>query len=134
MNTRDEFELWLAHMDDALDSFRGAVPPRLRKRLDGTRASVSALEGWLLERFDSVDSLRLEPALWDGAARYLGETLRGLTGGKWDIELKRKRDVHYRLPVLVDSRGALLPHSPLTLVSATIDRRQGDFLASVFAE
>ena len=46
-NKEDQFQLWLAEMDDALDRFLRRLPMGVAMRLDYTQASLLVLEKWL---------------------------------------------------------------------------------------
>ena len=60
--TRDDFEVWVIHLDDTLAEFFDPLPNRLRERLDYS-AESRVLDG--------------------AAARYIGETFRKTAGGHW---------------------------------------------------
>jgi hypothetical protein len=66
--TRDDFEMWIVHMDDAL-------------------------EAWLLEQCPCPEALmaRSESKVLDGAARYIGEAFRMTVGGRWTIDLENRK-------------------------------------------
>lgn len=124
MTTGDQYEAWLADMDDQLDVLRAQVPT-----LDGSPGSIAALEAWLLERFPTFESTS-EPtaaADLDLAARYIGELLRTRGGMRWTLQDNAER-AWFGLPVVTDARGTLCP---LTLATATTDRRTGQYLSGV---
>jgi hypothetical protein len=130
---RDHFDDWLIDMDDAIDRFLNALPGNVRERLDFSPESLDVLERWLLERYPSLDAALAESEkdTLDGAARYVGETYRRTLGGRWDIELDDPKDVNYRLPVLTGFKGEYSRQSPVTLVTASLDRRAGSYLRTV---
>ena len=132
--TRDDFDFWVADMDDALDRFRELLPEDVSRALDGSEASLDALEAWLLERYPDTQSMLAaeEAAIVDGAARYIGEILRRAVGGYWDIQLDDERDVYYGLPVITTGEKAT-PVAPATLATAAADRRTGSFIRQVVA-
>lgn len=132
---RDHFEDWLVDMDDAIDRFLETLPEDLSERLDFSPEALDVLEAWLLERYPSVDAAlaETEKETLDGAARYVGETFRRALGGRWDIELDDPNDVNYRLPVLTGFQGEYSKQSPVTLVTAAVDRRSGNYLRAVLA-
>ena len=129
----EKFQYWLVEMDSALESFFKFLPTEMRTELDYTPASVDTLERWLLRKYETIDSLKLdtEKVIWDGASRYIGETFRKCLGGKWHIDKPNKKIMFSGLPQLVEMRGQVGPVCPLTLVSAALDRRVGNFISSL---
>ncbi len=129
--TRDDFEHWLFDMDDALAEFRAAVPPELS--LDGSDASLGELERWLLARYPSAEALTepSEEAILDGAARYLGETMRRRVGGRWDVVLDDPKFIYGRLPILHVPNKARVPFCPHFTVRLAVKRRRGDLFSAV---
>jgi hypothetical protein len=130
---RDNFEIWLMDMDDAIDRLLDQVPSDVQAQLDFSPASLDVLEAWLLQRYPNLDALLAESEkdTLDGAARYVGQTFREKLGGRWDIVLDNPRDVNYRLPILTGFRGEYSAPSPVTLVTASTDRRSGTYLRTV---
>ena len=128
---REQFEAWLAVMDQRLGDFRRELPAGVASRLDGSAASLDALEAWLLGRYDSPAAMRADGE-WgtvNGASRYLGEVIRRELGGEWDIELDKPDSVAARVPII---RGAgtagSTPIAPIFELSAAADRRTGRYL------
>jgi hypothetical protein len=127
----DRFQYWLMQMDEEIDGFLSHLPPHARNRLDGTEESLDVLEGWLLERYASPEAARpqTEARILDGAARYVGEILRKRTGSKWAINFE-KSFVFCGLPILTGGTAFKdMPECPLTLVTASLDRRTGNYLS-----
>ena len=127
-----QFQHWLVDMDDALERFLADVPDTIATKLDYTSTSLDVLESWLLGSYESVEAM-LEPdqsARIDGAARYVGETFRRELGGQWALRLGDPSKVFYGLPELTGFRMRT-PLCPLTLVTASADRRTGNYLRSV---
>lgn len=131
---RDRFEVWLIDMDDALARFFGMISPMIVERLDYAPQSLTVIEGILLDRYASIHSVRpaSESRFADGAARYVGEVFRKGLGGKWSIELEDKKNVFYGRPQLIGMRGQRIQISPLSLVTACLDRRTGKYIKTVF--
>ncbi len=131
--TREDFEFWLASMDDALGELFARVPKPLAARLDFSPESLDALEGWLLDRFPSLEATEPRSAAQelDQAARYVGETYRRSLGGRWDIELEDEGYAYFGRPQLVGLSDPDTPESPLALVTTAVDRRSGHFLRSL---
>lgn len=129
--TRDDFEHWLFEMDDHLEKFICVLPTDVSTKMDYSADSLSCLEGWLLTKYGSVDEIlkESEKQMLDMAARYVGETLRRNLGGIWSIDLKNKKNVYYRVPV-IEKQGCWT-ECPVTLVTASTDRRTGSFMAGV---
>jgi hypothetical protein len=129
----DLFEHWLAHMDDALAKFFARVPPGLKEALDFGPASLGRLEAFLLERYPSVQAIKADPEPYlDGAARYVGEVFRRHIGGRWRMRMDDPKYVYAGLPELTFSASRDTPVCPITLVSASLDRRTGAFISTVF--
>ncbi len=128
---RDDFEQWLFEMDDRLDAFVKALPTDISTNMDYSAKSLSILEGWLMTRYESVNDIlkEAEKLMLDMASRYVGETLRKNLGGVWNIDLRNKKNVFYRLPV-IENQGSWT-ECPVTLVTASMDRRSGAFMLGV---
>jgi hypothetical protein len=130
---RDDFEYWLADMDDALERFFQKLPPAVRSKLDFSPESLDVLEGWILENYASTDDLlkpeAKEPV--DDLARYVGEVYRKTLGGIWDIRLDDPKYAYYGLPELTGFSEKPSPIAPHTLVTASADRRTGVYLRTV---
>jgi hypothetical protein len=130
--TREDFEYWLADMDDALGRFLASLPQRTREHLDYSPESLDALEDWILATYPSVDAMRAadQSRLVDGIARYIGETFRKHIGGRWDIQLEDPKALYFGRPILTGYSDG--PLAPLSLATATAHRRTGVYLRSVF--
>jgi hypothetical protein len=128
----DQFQIWLTEMDDAIARFTASVPSDVRQKLDGTDASLNALEQWLLSNYASPAQAvsKSQSATVDGAARYFGEIIGLATNSKWLIDLEDADSAFFRIPVL---KGGTLkaPLCPLTTITASTDRRTGKFLSTI---
>ena len=126
----DDFNYWVADMDDALDRFMDLLPSTLQSQLDYTAGSLNVLEAWLLSRYPSTQAMLAasESKVVDGIARYVGETFRKNAGGQWNIELDNPKALYFATPIL---SGYRIPLSPLALSTTAADRRTGNFLESV---
>jgi len=133
---RDDFDYWVADMDDALDRFFTRLPEHVCKKLDYSPASLDTLETWILEKYpDTQEMLKTDQLeLVDGAARYIGETFRKCIGGYWDIRLDDPKYVYYGLPILTGFRNSSTPECPLTLATAAADRRTGSYIRNVLED
>ncbi len=129
--TRDEFEYWLFQMDETLATLYSYVSPDVAVHLDYSIASLTVLETWILNRYTSREQTRTdsESTIIEALSCYIGETLRKVAGGIWDIELDNPKDAYYCLPVI--HRKGSYKECPVTLVTACVDRRRGDYLTSV---
>lgn len=77
---------------------------------------------------DERDSLRVV------FARYLGETVRLLHGGKWALPLDDPKDIHFNRPVIMGhSRYPLCEFSPIHAIRAYSVRRRPGLIRSIVA-
>lgn len=77
---------------------------------------------------DERDSLRVV------FARYLGETVRLLHGGKWALPLDDPKDNHFNRPVIMGhSRYPLCEFSPIHAIRAYSVRRRPGLIRSIVA-
>jgi len=127
------FRQWLDYMDDALGEWYSWLPEHVRDKLDFSIESLDALEAWLLDRYPSFDAAMAESEslIFDGAARYIGETFRKMFGGHWEEDPKKY--VYHGIPYITgfSIRGLMSP-CPITMATASVDRRRGDFISSIF--
>lgn len=133
-NQEDQFEVWLMDMSDAIERFRLSIPKSVGERLDFSPDSLNAIEAFILATYSNVDEIKeqSEAQMVDGMARYVGQVFRKHLGGKWSIELVDKQNVFYGLPQLVGMAGQSTQICPLTLVTASTDRRTGKFIKTIF--
>jgi hypothetical protein len=136
MNTitsEELFQSWLAHMDDAIDAFMLTVPEPIRSQLDGSPDSLDLLEAWLLSRYSTISESKkpTESQVMDGATRFVGEIFRIATGSKWALEVRDPKALYFKLPILRGGRFDRMPECPMSLVSASLDRRTGRYLSSI---
>lgn len=131
--TNDDFQLWIFNMDDRLEWLRKTLPAELIGRLDYSVESLALLESWILQRYESIEDIKqaTEIQLTDALASYVGETFRKQIGGHWDIDLENKQNAYYGLPVITGFEEKPTPVCPLTLVTASTDRRTGTFISGV---
>ena len=85
-SSEDQFQYWLANMDDTLEDFLARLPAEVCEHLDGSPVSLDVLEAWLLHGIPEVSFLE-------------------------------KKDT---------------PVAPMSLVTASLDRRTGKYLSLVF--
>jgi hypothetical protein len=130
---REEFQHWLAHMDDALDDLMRSLPPEIARRLDYGIDSLDVLERLLLDRYESYDAAKRsgDAGFFDGCSRYFGETVRRRLGGKWKMVLDDEKNVHYGVPRLEGFDVPMSPMAPLHMCFSAVDRRKGNYLTGV---
>ena len=133
--TREDFESWLVDMDDALERFCDSLPGEVSERLDYSPASLDVLEEWTLDRYESTDQMlsASEATTVDGLARYIGETFRRAIGGRWGIRLDDPKYVFYGLPEITGYSDKPTSLCPISLATASADRRTGEYLSAVLA-
>jgi hypothetical protein len=132
---REQFEYWLADMDDALERFFATLPPEVRDRLDYSPQSLDVLEQWMLSKYSKMEQVRQpsESKTLDGIARYIGETYRKNLGGHWEIRLDDPKYAFYGLPQLTGYSAKPTPSAPLPLATAAVDRRTGNYWSTILA-
>lgn len=130
----EQFQYWLASMDEAIDAFVDGLPESTRSALDLTPASLNALEAVVLDKYATLAQAKAPQSATfvDGAARYFGEVLRKGTGAKWELRTNDKKFVFYGLPILVGGMVAAAPVCPLTTITSCVDRRRGTFLKGIY--
>ena len=101
--SRDDFEIWLSDMGDALERFGSLLPNDLRNRLVYSIDSLDALESRLLSRYQDPRELleKRESTYLDGLSRYVGEVFRKNLSARSDIGLKNETNTYLGLPKLV---------------------------------
>jgi hypothetical protein len=131
----EQFQYWLAHMDDALDAFVASAPETIRRQLDDSPTSLDALEAWLLSRYASIAEAKKpsEAQFIDGAARYVGEIFRVRTGSRWMLENRDPKLIFFGRPILHGGAFGRMTECPLSLVTASLDRRTGQYLSTILA-
>jgi hypothetical protein len=130
MESQAEFDSWLAGMDEALAGFLAGKPAELR--LDGSPASLARLERWLLDHYPSIEAIKADPAVLDGATRYLGEAFRRALGGRWRIRFHNPKYAYHGMPELSFLEQKDTPMAPGNVVTAALHRRTGEFFALCF--
>jgi hypothetical protein len=131
MIDQEGFEGWVIFIDATIKQFLDELPEEVSQRLDFTPESLDALEGWLLSKYDSPAVILQPSENWylDRAAKYVGETIRRNAGGEWSINLDDPSLVFYGLPVIKRASGYL--DCPASLVTASLDRRRGNFIRKI---
>jgi len=131
MISEEDFEGWVEFMDTTLNQFFDELPEAMRDELDFSLESLDVLESWLLNRYASPAEILQPSENWsiDRASRYVGETLRRLAGGEWDLVRSDPSAAFYGLPVIKNAKG--WTECPASLVTASLARREGDFIKNV---
>jgi hypothetical protein len=129
MHSRLEFQTWLAQDLDVREEFYALIGTELSVRED----SLDQLEAWLLGRYADPDAILTldQRGIADAAARHVGRVfVLNIDDAVWEIDLDREDNPYYRLPVVRMADG--LDVCPLTLVTASLDRRTGGYLRERF--
>jgi hypothetical protein len=131
MIDREGFEAWVMFIDATIKQLLDELPEEVSQRLDFTPESLDVLEGWLLSKFDSPAAILQPSENWyiDRVSKYVGETIRRNAGGEWSINLDDPSLVFYGLPVIERKNG--YPDCPASLVTASLDRRRGNFIRKI---
>ncbi|EGK12420.1 hypothetical protein ACFQ49_02080 [Kroppenstedtia eburnea] len=129
----EDFQFWLMDMDDAIDRLFSLLPAEVENHLDYSATSLNYIESWILNKYpDTADIIKeSEKEVLDGLSRYVGETFRMAFKGKWTIPLDDPDYAYYGMPMVA------IPHynnsiCPVTLVTASADRRVGNYISTVF--
>jgi hypothetical protein len=128
MHSQQEFQAWLAREVEVREELERMVGHELA--LDET--SLDPLEAFLLRRYAGPDdALRLSGrAVLDAVARHIGLVMiLNVDETSWAIDLQNEDSVYYRLPIIRLSDGA--EECPLTMATAALERRTGDYLRTV---
>lgn len=130
---REEFEVWLIHMDDQLEVFLNSFDEPIKSQLDFSPGSLDVIEGWLLDNFKTYQELQevKYKKLVDLLARYIGETFRKNIKGKWDMNLTDPNYVFYGMPIIMDGEKKETITCPHYLPTSAIDRKSGNFLRTI---
>ena len=130
----DKFQYWLMDMDDAIARLIQSAPTNLADKLDFSPESLNVLEEFILSKYPTIIDIKkpTEAKAVDSLARYVGQVFRKHLGGKWGIEFNDRKNVFYGLPQLMGMAGQRTQICPLTLVTASTDRRTGQFIRTVF--
>lgn len=134
LSDADQFQVWLMHMDEAIAKFIELAPHEIQIKLDGGEESLDVLEAWILSKYGTPQEARSlsEAKFIDGASRYVGEIFRKRTGSKWSIDFSNPKFVYCGLPILKGGpKLGKMPECPITLITASIDRRAGSYLSTV---
>ncbi|MEU4217122.1 hypothetical protein [Actinoplanes sp. NPDC026623] len=128
LHSRAAFENWLAGDLEAREELYGMMGGDPGFDI----ASLDALEAFLLKRYrkpDAALTLDQRPVL-DAAARHVGLVMvLAIDGATWDLDLSDPSGVYFGLPVVQLPDGPA--ECPLSLVTAALDRRSGDYLSTV---
>jgi hypothetical protein len=135
MTTEDDrFQCWLMEMTDALARLAKSLPAGVSEGMNFSRESIAVVEAYCLEKYANVQEAKKpsEAQSLDGLARYVGQVFRGRLGGRWTINNSDPKNAFYGLPQLTGMTGQRTQICPLTLVTASLDRRTGKFITMVF--
>jgi hypothetical protein len=128
LHSHQEFQTWLANDLEV----REELYQLIGNELETDENSLDQLEAFLLARYSNPDQALTinERGVIDAAARHIGLVmLLNIDGAEWSINLDDEKNVYYRLPIIKFDDGA--EACPLTLATASLDRRKGDYLRNV---
>ena len=122
------FDSWLWDIPNALERFKNRMPKEIQDKLDFSIQSLDIVENHLLDNYETIEQIKNEPSyILDGYAVYVGETFRNVLKNdkvnQWELMLEED-NVYYLLPV-INVSGFV--DCPLTLCTACIDRRWGNY-------
>ena len=121
-------------MDDFLHEFREhPLVIEAGIELDFSVASLDAVEALILKRFPKFEDVKKTAAASEINlfSIYVGETIRKNGGGRWGIDYEDEKMAFFSLPVVKGVGAKRVTDCPMTLVTASTDRRRGDYLSSV---
>ncbi|MFD1395979.1 hypothetical protein ACFQ40_09410 [Kroppenstedtia eburnea] len=132
LDDHGKFQVWLMEMGDILERFIDHMPPETG--LDYTPESLLRLEEWILGHYPSVDDLLKESnkETLDALVRYTGQVYRKNLKGKWTIHLDDPNYAFFGLPMISFNIPRVDPVAPHSEVVASVDRRRGDYIYTVF--
>ena len=130
MTSRDDFEQWLMSIDDSIEELR----QQIGKPLDYSPESLDVVEQWILKKYESTESMLSESESENVnlLASYVGETFRKAINGVWDIRLDDAKYAFFGMPIIRKRDGKSDAECPLTLVTASANRRTGNYLRILF--
>lgn len=122
------FDSWLWDIPNALERFKNRMPKEIQDKLDFSIQSLDIVEKHLLDNYETIEQIKNEPSyILDGYAVYVGETFRNVLKNdkvnQWELMLEED-NIYYLLPV-INVSGFV--DCPLTLCTACIDRRWGNY-------
>jgi len=136
VRTREEFDLWIFDMTDALEYFIASLPSSIREQMDYSVASLDALEGWLIETYAGIEPIcrRYEVRRVEDASRYIGEIYRRALNAKWTIRLDSPEFVFRELPIVQTPLGRPYETCPFSLATASTESRTGSYIRTVLED
>ncbi len=75
---KQEFELWLATIDERIQFLKSSIPDEIKLKIDGSLSSLHILEKYITSVYEEhLDVARLEnKPFFDAVATYIGEVIR----------------------------------------------------------
>lgn len=114
----DDFELFLFNMDDILDVFIEKAAQD-GYSLDYSLGSLDTLESYMV----SIDA-KPKTEFHGQSSQYLGETVRRIFGGHWQLSLDMKENsLHYGKPVIVGYSKYNVEFPPYERMATFLRRR-----------
>ncbi|MDK4685538.1 hypothetical protein QDY71_03090 [Kingella negevensis] len=128
------FKCWLKDIPNILDGFISRMPKEVADKLDFSMESLDVVEKYLLDNYENNKQIMFEEPFYilEGYAVYVGETFRKIIASHdphmcWQLMLEED-NVYYSLPIL---DGYNIIDCPLTMVTASLDRRTGIYISSI---
>lgn len=130
--TQNNFQEWIFIIGEKMDSFTEDFAQENNLNLDYSIKSLDELEGWILKTYSDEEQLIQDYTILDLLTIYIGETFRKHIGGKWFMDTDNEKNAFYMMPVLTspDFKGVKYK-SPMTFVTASIDRRNGNYISTI---
>ena len=135
--TKEDFDNWIFFISDKMDYFTNEFANENNLCLDYSIDSLNALEDWLPKKYEKISEIIEDKTLYNNTYNildlcgvYVGEVFRKHIGGKWYMIMDNPKNVYYKLPVLTDpSYIGETYKCPITMVTACLDRRRGDYIS-----
>jgi len=133
MNALAGFTDWVEYIPEFLNEFQAMLGADLSDSMGFSPESLDLVEDWILTRYANTDEMlsKAESRTVNLLACYVGETMRRVRGGKWKLQSDPDH-AFFGMPVVQMSDGDI--DCPLSLVTASADRRTGNFLRAVIAQ
>lgn len=127
---RENFKSWLAVMDLKLNKFVASFFEEEQLHLDYSPKSLDFVENWLIKHYATGDDLKApdQVEIYDGSARYIGQTFLKAVGGYWELRLDDPKYAYYGLPQITGYAPRPTPECPHVLCTTLLHRRTGKYL------
>lgn len=128
---KDRFQLFLMNIDDVIDDFIEEAK-LFGVALDFSESSLETLEAYYLRRESELNKNdKKKSSFIESAARYLGETLIKIYGGKWTLAIDDPKDLYYGLPVIIGHSKYDVEFCPHQIFRMFTRKRKSGFFRQV---